>query len=168
MKGQREDIPGAAETIMELQASGGGRGIYHCLDESDVVRIMKHPLGMVGSDGGAVRFGTGRVHPRNYGSFPRVLSDYVRERKVLTLEAAVRKMTALPAERLGLSDRGRIAVGMHADLVIFHPDSVDDRATFSDPHQYPAGIDGVLVNGIFVVRNETTTGRRPGTVLRNR
>ncbi|MEK6597592.1 MAG: amidohydrolase family protein, partial [Gemmatimonadota bacterium] len=105
-------------------------------------------------------------HPRAYGTFPRVLGYWVRERKVLTLEDAVRKMTALPAWRLGLTDRGRIAEGMLADLVVFDPATVADKATFEAPHQYPVGIPWVIVHGIPVVADGQFTAARPGQALR--
>lgn len=134
--------------------------------EEDVERMLAHPLAAVCSDGGAwAPYGplsTGVPHPRTYGTFPRVLGRYVRERKVLPLEAAIHRMTALPARRVGLHDRGTIAPGMRADLVAFDPDTVLDRATFERPHQYPAGIPHVWVNGVPVIRGGEHTGARPG------
>jgi N-acyl-D-amino-acid deacylase len=138
--------------------------------EEDVERILAHPLAAVCSDGGAwAPYGplsTGVPHPRTYGTFPRVLGRYVRERKVLPLEAAIHRMTALPARRVGLHDRGTIAPGMRADLVAFDPDTVADRATFERPHQYPVGIPHVWVNGVPVIRDGEHTGARPGRSAR--
>ncbi|HLF48889.1 MAG TPA: amidohydrolase family protein, partial [Methylomirabilota bacterium] len=108
----------------------------------------------------------GKPHPRSYGTFPRVLARYVRDQHVLTLEAAVRKMTALPAARLGLADRGVLRVGAKADVVLFDPERVADLATYEDPHQYARGIEGVLVNGRVVVDGGEHTGALPGQVLR--
>lgn len=105
-------------------------------------------------------------HPRSYGTFSRVLGRYVRERKVLTLEEVVRRMSALPANRLGLVDRGLLRPGMKADLVIFDPATVADRATFLKPHQYAVGVRDVLVNGAPVLENGKITANRPGRVLR--
>jgi N-acyl-D-amino-acid deacylase len=134
--------------------------------EEDVERILAHPLAAVCSDGGAwAPYGplsTGVPHPRTYGTFPRVLGRYVRERRVLTLEAAIHRMTALPARRVGLHDRGTVAPGARADLVAFDPDTVADRAAFERPHQYPAGIPHVWVNGVAVIRDGEHTGARPG------
>ncbi|MGH7700480.1 MAG: amidohydrolase family protein [Gemmatimonadales bacterium] len=136
------------------------------LDEGDVERIMRHPQTMIGSDGRLVRLGDGHPHPRWYGTFPRILGVYVRERGVLTLEEAIRKMTSLSADRLGLRDRGRIAEGAVADLVVFGPATVRDRATFEDPHQYPVGIEYVMVDGALVVDGGRFTDARPGRALR--
>ena len=107
-----------------------------------------------------------RPHPRSYGTCHRVLGHYVRERKLFDLSTAVKKMTSMPAEKLRLTDRGRIARGMKADLVVFDGALVRDTATFEDPHQYPHGIKHVLVNGTLVVENGKHTGARPGRVLR--
>jgi N-acyl-D-amino-acid deacylase len=138
--------------------------------EEDVERILAHPLAAVCSDGGAwAPYGplsTGVPHPRTYGTFPRVLGRYVRERKVLPLEAAIHRMTALPARRVGLHDRGTVAPGARADLVAFDPDTVADRATFERPHQYPIGIPHVWVNGVPVIRDGEHTGARPGRSAR--
>jgi len=105
-------------------------------------------------------------HPRSYGTFPRVLAEYVRNRHVLSLEEAVRKMTSLPARRAGLTGRGLIYPGAAADLLLFDPETVADRSTFGDPHQYPAGIETVIVNGEVVFENGELTGAHPGRVLR--
>jgi N-acyl-D-amino-acid deacylase len=107
----------------------------------------------------------GVPHPRNYGSFPRVLDRYVRDLQVLTLEEAVFRMTGLPAQKLRLKDRGMIRPGFTADLVVFDPDAVSDLATYDNPHQYAKGISQVIVNGQFVIRDENHTGATPGMVL---
>lgn len=150
----------------------GGLGmIVFAMCEADLIDILKHPLGMIGSDGCSVTPGgpAGRqpVHPRFYGTFPRVLSRYVREKKVLSLESAIHKMTGLPAQKLGLKDRGLVREGMAADLVLFSPERVQDKADFENPHQYPAGIDQVFVNGTAVVRHGEHTGNLPGKRLYN-
>ncbi len=156
----------AAPLVIEAAQRGGVTAIYHVLDEGDVERIMRHPQTMVASDGRLSRPGEGHPHPRAYGTFPRVLGHYVREQQVLPLEEAIRKMTSMPAERLGLSDRGRLAEGAFADITIFDPRTVRDRATFEEPHQYPDGIDFVIVNGIVTVDGAVLSEARAGRVLR--
>jgi N-acyl-D-amino-acid deacylase len=139
------------------------------LSEDDVRTIMRHPWVMVGSDGSALApygiLGKGKPHPRNYGTFPRVLGHYVREEGVLGLETAVSKMTGLPAWRLGLWDRGLLRPGFWADLVLFDPERIRDMATFADPHRYPEGIELVVVNGVVTVEGGEHTGARAGQVL---
>ena len=141
------------------------------MSEDDVRRIMRSPYMMVGSDGRAVAprgiLGAGKPHPRYYGTFPRVLGHYVRG-GVLTLEEAVRKMTSLPAQRLGLRDRGLLREGFKADIVIFDPYTVRDEATFTDPHRFPTGIPYVIVNGTLVVEKSTHTGALPGKTLKKK
>ncbi len=156
-----------AELVIEAMRRGGARAIFHVLHEEDIERIMRHPNTAIASDGRLVRLGDGHPHPRWYGTFPRVLGEYTRERGVLTLEDAVRKMTSLPAERMGLTDRGRIAEGTWADLVVFDPETVVDRATFQEPHQYPDGIPYVIVNGVVTVDGGDFRDLRPGVVLRH-
>lgn len=125
--------------------------------------ILRHPAQMVSSDG----LLTGdKPNPRTYGTFPYVLGQFVREEKLLRLEEAVRKMTAIPAQRLGLKDRGILRDGMKADIVIFNPDTVQATATFEDPKQFPIGIDYVLVNGRLVIDQGQHTGAFPGRALR--
>jgi len=155
-----------AELVIEALRRGGVSAIYHVLDDADVDRIMKYPHTMIASDGRLVQPGEGHPHPRWYGTFPRVLARYARERNVITLEEAVHKMTGMPAQRLGLRERGQVAEGMYADLVVFDAATVEDRATFESPHQYPAGIDYVLVNGVAVVDGGKFTDARAGRVLR--
>jgi N-acyl-D-amino-acid deacylase len=133
------------------------------MSEEDVTNILRHPAAMVGSD--AIP-STGKPHPRYFGAFPRVLSKYVREDKVLCLPEAVRKMTSMPAQKLGLRDRGMIREGMWADLVIFDPKTIEDKATFTNPRQYPKGIPYVLVNGQMAVCAGKVTGALAGRVLR--
>jgi len=139
------------------------------MDEKDVKRILAHPLAMIGSDAASVApygtLGQGHPHPRSYGTFPRVLGHYARDEKLFSLETAVAKMTGTPARKLGLPDRGVIAAGMAADIVVFDPDTISDRATYWEPHQYPAGVRYVIVNGVVEMDGDRHLDRRPGMVL---
>ena len=154
--------------LLQLMAEGGGGMVGFGMSEENTARILAHPLGMICSDGSAMAVdrASGAPHPRSFGTFPRVLGHYVRETGALTLEAAVHKMSGMPAARLRLAERGRIAPGMAADLVVFDPATVADRATFEAPFQYPVGIEHTLVNGAFVLREGERTAERPGQVVR--
>lgn len=154
-----------ADLILEAESNGGSGMIFHAMEDADVDRIMKHPKTMIASDGRLSQPGVGHPHPRAYGTFPRVLGYYVRERKVLTLQEAIHKMTGLPALRMGLKDRGIIKKGNFADITIFNPAKVKDKSTFEKPHQYPEGILYVLVNGVATVDNGKFTSNRAGKVL---
>jgi N-acyl-D-amino-acid deacylase len=136
------------------------------MSEENVASKLAHELSMVCSDGGAVTRADGTPHPRNYGAFPRVLGHFSRDLGALPLESAVMKMTSMPARRLRFTDRGTIAINAAADLVVFDPATVADRATFADPHQFPVGIPHVMVNGAFVIRDGEHTGARPGRAVR--
>jgi N-acyl-D-amino-acid deacylase len=153
-----------------LQEKGEVGMIRFAMDEEDVKMVIGHRLSMIGSDGSALApygvLGKGHPHPRNYGTFPRVLSRYCREFKVVSLEDAVKKMTYLPARRMGLSDRGLLKQGMAADITIFDFENVKDTATYENPHSYPDGIKYVIVNGVMVIKNGEHTGERPGKALR--
>ncbi|MBA4156245.1 MAG: D-aminoacylase [Gemmatimonadetes bacterium] len=143
--------------------------IYFAMSEDDIEYAMRQPWVSVGTDAGARAADstvTGNPHPRAYGSFPRILCRYVRERGVISLEDAVRKFTALPSARVGLDRRGVLKQGMYADLTLFDPDTVCDRATFEQPVQTAVGIRHVLVNGVPVIRDAQVTGARPGRALR--
>ncbi|HZT32557.1 MAG TPA: D-aminoacylase [Bryobacteraceae bacterium] len=164
-RGRTPNAENAAETAMEIQEKGGCSAIYHAINEEDVERILRYPFTMIASDGEIPQFGKGVPHPRSYGTFARVLGRYVRERHVLRLEDAVRRMSALPADRLKLEGRGLLRPGMKADVVIFDPDTVADKATFAAPHQYAVGFRDVLVNGQAVLREGKITPARPGRVL---
>ena len=153
--------------VLEAMQNGGANAIYHVLDEQDVRRIMVHPQTMIASDGRLSQPGDGHPHPRAYGTFPRVLGEYVRVQRLMPLETAVYKMTGMPAKRLGLADRGVLRVGAMADVVVFDPRTVKDQATFAEPHQYPRGIETVLVNGKVAVRSGKTTGVKAGQVLQH-
>jgi dihydroorotase/N-acyl-D-amino-acid deacylase len=155
-----------AEMVIDLQLKGGCSAIFHAYDEPDVERLLHSPLGMIGSDGSLTRLGDGSPHPRAFGTYPRVLGRYVRERRLLTLEEAVRKMTAFPAARLGLADRGLLRPGLMADIAVFDPATIEDRSTFADPHHYAVGMRHVLVNGQVTVSQGAHTGVRAGRVLR--
>ena len=155
-----------AALVIEAQLRGGAYAIYHVLDEGDVRRIMRHPQVMIASDGRLSHPGDGHPHPRAYGTFPRVLGHFVRHEHVLSLEEGVHKMTGMPAERLGLRDRGVLRQGSAADVVVFDAQRIADRATFAQPHRYASGIDEVLVNGVIAVDRGKFTGSRAGRVLR--
>ena len=154
-----------AEVTMDIIERGGARAIYHAMTEEDVERIMRHRATAIGSDGGVSVFGASVPHPREYGTFARVLGRYVRERGALTLEDAVRKMTSATAQRLGIRDRGLLRAGFYADIAAFDAERVQDRATFDEPHQYAEGVEYVLVNGVVVVDGGRHTGARPGLVI---
>jgi N-acyl-D-amino-acid deacylase len=140
------------------------------MSEENTARILKHPLGMICSDAPARAISgplsQGTPHPRAYGSYPRVLGHYVREHKLMPLETAIHKMTGMPAARLRFAGRGMIAPGAFADVVVFDPDAVADRATFEAPHAYPAGIPYVIVNGEIVIREGEHTDARSGKIVR--
>ncbi|HEX2204564.1 MAG TPA: D-aminoacylase [Longimicrobium sp.] len=159
------------ETLFDLLLAdrAGTSAIYFSMSEEDIEYAMRRPWVSVGIDAGARAADstvTGKPHPRAYGSFPRILCRYVRERGVLTLEDAVRKFTALPAARVGLDDRGVVKEGMFADLTLFDPATVCDRGTFEDPVQTAVGIVHVVVNGVPVLRDTRPTDARPGRGLR--
>ena len=162
---------GPAEAALILYEKGEAQVITHMMQDSDVETIAGHPLVSVGSDGSSLStegiLSVGKPHPRSYGTNPRFLARFVRERKLVSLEEAVRKMTLLPASRLGLTRRGRIAPGFAADLVVFDPDNVADTATFESPHSYAGGVPHVAVNGAVVIEDGQFTGLTPGRVLRN-
>ena len=169
-RGFGSDLSEVAQFVMDLArehpASSDTMCVYHSMDEQDVIRIMQYPFTAIASDGWEAFLGKDRPHPRLYGTFPRVLGRYCRDESVLSLEEAVRKMTSLPAQRLGLADRGAIKKDAWADITVFDKDTIADRATFSDPHQYPAGIDYVILNGRVVLDHGVHTGETPGRLLR--
>ena len=168
-RGKSRSLADAADTVLWLVESGDCGGIYFAISEDDIQRVLKHPSSMVASDGDVVSFGRANPHPRSYGTFVRVLGRYVRDLKVLTLEDAIRKMTSFPAQRIGLTDRGVLRVGMKADLVMFDPTTVRDIATFERPHQYAEGISMVVINGEVAFENAAMTARSAWTsALRGR
>lgn len=155
------------ETAREMMLAGGASMVYHFMSDEDVERIMKHPHVGFASDSSVLSPGNGVPHPRGYGNNARVLGDYVRNRKVIRLEEAVRKMTSLPARHFRFAGRGEIKAGYAADLVLFDANRVKDAATFERPHAYAEGIPHVIVNGVVVVRDAVHTGAKPGVVLRS-
>jgi N-acyl-D-amino-acid deacylase len=161
-----------AEAVLRLleQEQGAVSFIGHGMSEDNVSMVLRHPLVMVGSDGSSMaptgKAAEGRPHPRNYGTYARILGHYVRERRLLDLPAAIRKMTSMPADQVGLRNRGRIGKGLKADLVVFDAATVAERASFAAPHAFAEGFALVLVNGVAVVERDRQTGARPGRVLR--
>jgi N-acyl-D-amino-acid deacylase len=162
-----------AETIIELVDKGEGRvgAIFFGMREEDVEFALTRPWTTIGSDGAALApegvLARASPHPRSYGTFARVLGRYVRERKVLTLPDAIRKMTSLAASRLGLSDRGTLAAGRKADIVVFDSVRISDRSTFEAPHQLSTGVRWLIVNGQVVIDDGRHTGAMPGRILRH-
>lgn len=165
LRGRDPSPENAAETAIEIQKKGGCSAVYHAISEDDIERILSYPFTMIGSDGEIPVFGRGAPHPRSYGTFARVLGRYVRERKTLKLETAIQKMSGLPSTRLKLLDRGLIRPGMRADVVVFDPATVNDRADFAKPHQYADGFEWVIVNGSPVIAGGVLTKNHPGRVL---
>ncbi len=166
LKGLTPTVENGADLVIEAQVKGGASCVFHAMDEGDVERIMKHPQTMIASDGRLVKPGMGHPHPRWYGTFPRVLGHYVREKSVLSLSEAIYKMTKLAAVTLGLNDRGIIKEKMKADIVIFDPKTIIDKATFEKPHQYPEGIYYVMINGQLSIDEGVFQNIKAGKVLR--
>ena len=160
-----------ADVVIDLMAAEGGRisGVFHTMSEEDVRLILRQPWVSVASDGSAINLeAAGVPHPRNYGTVPRVLGHYVREEGVLGLEDAVRKMTSLPAQILGLADRGQVREGFVADVTVFDPARIAETNSFENPKSYAIGVPYVLVNGTLVIDGGEHTGARPGKVLLGR
>ncbi len=158
---EKEPLDAVLDILVEEELGVGMVFIFG--EEGDVLEILKHDLHMVGSD--SILAGT-RPHPRAYGAFPRYLGYFVRERKAMSLESAIRKITSWPAQRLGLKDRGLLREGMAADLVLFDAERIIDRATIDEPARFPEGIEHVVVNGKLVVEQGRHTGALPGRALR--
>jgi N-acyl-D-amino-acid deacylase len=167
-KGRPATIESEAETVLQLIEIAMPGMVYHSMGMEDVERILRYPNTAVASDGGIREFGVGMPHPRSYGTNARVLAEFVRVRKTLTLEDAIRRMTSLPARTFRFRDRGLIMPGMAADLLLFDPARVTDKATYKQPHQYTEGFDYVLVNGVVMVDDGKLTEARGGQVLRHR
>ncbi len=164
-KGRPATLASEIETMLDLLSAGGAQMVFHGMNEDDVRAILRYPHNMVGADGG-VQDGQGLPHPRSYGTHARILGKYVREEQVIPLEEAVRRMTSLAAQRFQLTGRGLLREGYAADIVVFDPAQVIDRATYDNPHQVSAGFSHVLVNGRLVVDAGQHTGVRSGVALK--
>ncbi len=157
-------LPAKAAAERVVHEDAGTVVVLMSMCEDDVQTVLRHPATMIGSDG--VPASSGKPHPRLYGAFPRVLGRYVRELRLISLPAAIHKMTGMAAAKFRLVDRGVIRAGAFADLVVFDPATVADRGTYTEPRCYPVGIHHVFVNGVPVVRDGQHTGARPGRALR--
>ena len=160
-----ESLDAQLDAARDMMLAGGASMVYHLMSDDDVERIMKHPQVGIASDSAVLSMDEGMPHPRGYGNTVRVLGEYVRQRQIIPLEEAVRKMTSLPAAHFRFPDRGLVKAGYAADLVVFDPTAVGDRATFEKPHAYATGIQHVFVNGQLVVAGGKQTSARPGAVL---
>lgn len=167
LRGQEPTVANQIDTILEMVAAGGAQMIYHSMGDDDILRIMRYPNTGIASDGGIRIFGEGMPHPRAYGTNARVLAEYVRKRGVLTWEDAIRRMTSLPARTFNFQDRGVLREGAAADILVFDPERVQDKATYTQPHQYTEGFDFVLVNGVVMVEDGKLTDARGGRILRH-
>jgi N-acyl-D-amino-acid deacylase len=165
LRGGKRSLESEANTVLDLVEKGGAQMIYHKMSEEDVETILKYPNTMIASDAGVQTFGYAVTHPRAYGTNARVLGRYVRERKVISLEDAIRRMTSLPAQRFRLDGRGLLQVGKAADIVIFDEKIVSDKATYEKPHAYSVGFQWVIVNGKTVIENGKHTGQLSGQIL---
>ncbi|HXD30682.1 MAG TPA: D-aminoacylase [Pyrinomonadaceae bacterium] len=162
----KSDVKNQIDQIIAMYEAGGAGMVYHSMSEEDIGNIMREPFTMIASDSGVHQVDKSMPHPRGYGNNARVLGRYVRDQKIITLEDAIRKMTSLPAQTFGFHDRGLLRPGYAADIVIFDENTINDLATFEQPHQYAAGISYVLVNGDIVFGNGAMTFARPGVALR--
>lgn len=158
-------IDNGVDLIIDIEKNGGASCVFFQMDEKDVEDLMKLPYNMHASDGSVQEVGRGVPHPRNYGTFPKVISYYVREKGVISLEEAIRKMTSLPAQVFKLKDRGLLKEGMYADICVFDLENFKDKATFEEPHQYSQGLSYVIVNGKIAIQDYKHTQNRSGIIL---
>ena len=165
MKGRKHKAKAEAETVIDIMMNGGASAVFHGMGEEDVKRIMRYPFNMFASDATIRVLNAGMPHPRGYGTNARVLSKYVRDEKVITLEEAIRRMTSLPAQKFQLKDRGLLREGFAADIVIFDEKEVKDLSTFEKPHAYSKGFHYVIVNGVLTVDQQNHTGARAGKAI---
>ena len=165
MMGRKHKRKYEAETIVDIMMNGGASAVFHGMSEQDVKRIMQYPFNMFASDATIRTFGFGMPHPRGYGTNARVMAEYVRDQKIISLEEAIRRMTSLPAQKFQLKDRGLLREGYAADIVIFDEKEVQDVSTYDRPHAYSKGFHYVIVNGVLTVDNETHNGARAGHAL---
>jgi N-acyl-D-amino-acid deacylase len=168
MKGKEPTIKAAADLIIEIEKEGGAQGIFFQMDEADVAELMKLPYVMIGSDGEIQVLGQGFPHPRSYGTFPRVIALYCREKKTISLEQAIEKMTSLPAAAFELEKRGSLKEGYFADITVFDPEKFRDEATYGEPHRYASGLHLVVVNGQIVFEQGEMKPVFPGKILRGK
>ncbi|AWO01486.1 aminoacylase [Chitinophaga alhagiae] len=166
IKGRKPRLKEEVQTVLDLAAQGSASMVFHGMSEEDVQYIMRYPFNMFASDASIREYNVGVPHPRGYGTNARVLGKYVREEKVIGLEEAVRRMSSLPAQKFRLQNRGLLLPGYAADIVVFNPDEVKDRSTFTAPHQYSTGFQYVLVNGVVTVDGGRHNGTRSGAVLK--
>jgi len=166
MNGLEPTVENGAEVAMNLLYDNNASAIYFMMSEADVRNIMQSPFTSIASDSSAIPFGKNVPHLRNYGTYPRVLARYVRDERVLSLEEAIHKMTALPASRINLGTRGTLAEGQIADINIFDPETVQDNDDWAHPHQYATGFEYVIVGGTAVIDQGMKTGKFPGKVLK--
>jgi N-acyl-D-amino-acid deacylase len=164
-RGRKPTAEDEVETIFDLMAQGGGQMIYHKMSEEDIDIILKYPNTMIASDGGVEVYGFGVTHPRSYGTNARVLARYVRERKTITLEDAIRRMTSLPAQRFRIDNRGLLRVGYAADVLVFDEKTVSDKATYERPHAYSVGFQWVVVNGVLTVEKGVHNEAKSGQII---
>lgn len=165
LKGRKHKVREEAQTIIDIMMNGGASAVFHGMSEDDIKRIMKYPFNMFASDASIRVMNSSIPHPRGYGTNARVLSKYVREEKVISLEEAVRRMTSLPAQKFQLNDRGLLREGYAADILIFDEKKVKDLSTYNKPHAYSTGFHYVIVNGVMTLDNEKHNGTRAGKAL---
>ncbi|PZX60808.1 N-acyl-D-amino-acid deacylase [Hydrotalea sandarakina] len=167
LKGRKHTAKAEAETVLEMMQHGGAAMVFHGMSEGDVQYIMQYPFCMFGCDAGIRVFGEGVPHPRGYGSNAKILGKYVRELHLFSWEEAIRRMTGLPAQKFHLYNRGLLLPGYAADVVVFNPNTIIDKATYDSPHQYSEGVQYVIVNGAVTLQNGKHTGVRNGVTLKN-
>jgi N-acyl-D-amino-acid deacylase len=167
LKGRKHKASQEALTILEMMENGGAQMVFHGMGDEDVKRIMQYPFNMFASDASIRVWKQGNPHPRGYGTNARVLSKYVREEKVLSLEEAIRRMTSLPAMKFELKDRGLLKEGLAADIVVFDEKEVKDLSTYENSHQYSTGFKYVFVNGQLTLEGDKHTGAKNGIVIRH-